>query len=98
MTMGRWLPPFGISFTADVMGATFALASAVLAFIVLVYAAGRPAEANGGSFHALTTVRTDARGYFAKSAANASGREWRLVWQAPDGTTFRGTPTRAYAG
>jgi hypothetical protein len=43
-------------------------------------------------------VRTDARGYFAKSAANASGREWRLVWQAPDGTTFRGTPTRAYAG
>ena len=23
---------------------------------------------------------------FAKSAANAGGREWRLVWQAPDGT------------
>ena len=24
MTMGNWLPPFGISFTADVMGAGFA--------------------------------------------------------------------------
>ena len=55
-------------------------------------------RSKGGSFHALTTVHTDSRGYFAKSAANASGREWRLVWQAPDGTTFRGTPTRAYAG
>ena len=41
-------------------------------------------------------MTTDARGYFTKSAANASGREWRLVWKAPDGTTFRGTPTRAY--
>ena len=37
-------------------------------------------RSKGGSFHALTTVRTDARGYFTKSAANASGREWRLVW------------------
>ncbi|MEP4860311.1 MAG: Na+/H+ antiporter subunit D, partial [Alphaproteobacteria bacterium] len=25
MTMGRWLPPFGISFNADALGATFAL-------------------------------------------------------------------------
>ena len=24
MTMGNWLPPFGISFTADIMGAGFA--------------------------------------------------------------------------
>jgi hypothetical protein len=55
-------------------------------------------RSKGGSFHALTTVQTDARGYFTKSAGNASGREWRLVWKAPDGTTFRGTPTRAYAG
>jgi hypothetical protein len=55
-------------------------------------------RSKGGSFHALTTVHTNARGYFTESAANASGREWRLVWQAPDGATFRGTPTRAYAG
>jgi hypothetical protein len=55
-------------------------------------------RSKGGSFHELTSVQTDARGYFTKGAANASGREWRLVWKAPDGTTFRGTPTRAYAG
>ena len=54
------------------------------------------ARTNGGSFHALTTVKTDARGYFTKSAAFVNGREWRLVWTAPDGTTFRGSPTRAY--
>ena len=37
MTMGNWLPPFGISFTADVMGAGFALASAFVALVVLLY-------------------------------------------------------------
>lgn len=37
MTMGKWLPPFGISFTADVMGAAFALAGAVVTFVVLIY-------------------------------------------------------------
>jgi hypothetical protein len=51
-----------------------------------------------GSYHELTTVHTDARGYFTKSAANVKGRQWRLVWKAPDGTEFRGSPTRAYAG
>jgi hypothetical protein len=51
-----------------------------------------------GPFHALTTVQTDARGYFAKTAGLVKGREWRLVWTAPDGTTFRGSPTRAYKG
>ena len=67
-------------------------------------APGRPARrrrpsrsrSKGGSFHTLTTVTTDARGYFTKSAAFVNGREWRLVWKAPDGTTFRGSPTRAY--
>ncbi len=33
MTMGRWLPPFGISFTADILGASFALVSSAVAFI-----------------------------------------------------------------
>ena len=51
-----------------------------------------------GSWHQLTTVQTNSRGYFTKSGAFVSGREWRLVWKAPDGTTFHGTPTRAYAG
>lgn len=37
MTMGKWLPPFGISFTADVMGAAFALAGAFVTLLVLTY-------------------------------------------------------------
>ena len=36
MTMGRWLPPFGISFVADPLGAGFAL---VATFVALVCAA-----------------------------------------------------------
>lgn len=37
MTMGNWLPPFGISFTADIMSAAFALAASVVTFLVLIY-------------------------------------------------------------
>jgi multicomponent Na+:H+ antiporter subunit D len=37
MTMGRWLPPFGISFTADIASAVFALAAAGVTLVVLVY-------------------------------------------------------------
>ncbi len=37
MTMGNWLPPFGISFTADTLSATFAAAAAVLTLLILVY-------------------------------------------------------------
>lgn len=39
MTMGRWLPPFGISFAADALGASFALAASVVAFICGAFAA-----------------------------------------------------------
>ncbi len=38
MTMGKWLPPFGISFTVDIFGISFALASALTALIVTIYA------------------------------------------------------------
>jgi multicomponent Na+:H+ antiporter subunit D len=37
MTMGNWLPPFGISFTVDIVGAVFALAAAVVTLLLLVY-------------------------------------------------------------
>ena len=37
MTMGNWLPPFGISFTVDIVGAAFALAAAGVTVLVLVY-------------------------------------------------------------
>jgi hypothetical protein len=69
----------------------------------LVRPAGAPTTAiieahTKGPFRPLTTVQTDARGYFTKTAKIVKGREWRLVWRAPDGTIFRGTPTRAYPG
>ena len=38
MTMGRWLPPFGISFAADALGAVLALTSSVIAFVAGVFA------------------------------------------------------------
>ena len=37
MTMGKWLPPFGIAFTADVLSASFALAAALATLAVLFY-------------------------------------------------------------
>jgi len=37
MTMGNWLPPFGISFTADTLGAAFALVSTIVMIVVLFY-------------------------------------------------------------
>ena len=52
MTMGNWLPPFGISFTADAMSAGFALASALVALVVMVYLAGDEGEQPLG-VHAL---------------------------------------------
>jgi hypothetical protein len=55
-------------------------------------------KGKSGGWHKLTTVQTDARGYFAKAATLVSNRQWRLTWTAPDGTTFHGSPTRAYKG
>ena len=54
MTMGKWLPPFGISLTADVFAAGFALAAAVVTLVVLVFR-GRDAE-SGSSFHPLVLL------------------------------------------
>ena len=38
MVMGRWLPPFGIAFTVDILGASLALVSALVALAAAVYA------------------------------------------------------------
>lgn len=57
MTMGRWLPPFGISLTADIFGAAFALAAAVVTLAVLAYAEierGEPEQGDG--FHPLVLL------------------------------------------
>lgn len=57
MTMGKWLPPFGISFTADLFGVSFALAAAVVTLVVLVYAQGERGNGEGrDGFHALVLL------------------------------------------
>jgi multicomponent Na+:H+ antiporter subunit D len=38
MTMGRWLPPFGITFAADIVGVLFALTAAIVAFFGALFA------------------------------------------------------------
>jgi len=42
--MGRWLPPFGISFTADAMGVLFATMSALVAVAVVLSLLGEAPE------------------------------------------------------
>ena len=39
MTMGRWLPPFGISFVADGLGAGFALVATFVALVCALFSA-----------------------------------------------------------
>ncbi len=38
MTMGRWLPPFGITFSVDIAGALLTFTSSVIALICSIYA------------------------------------------------------------
>lgn len=57
MTMGKWLPPFGISFTADLFGAGFALAASLVTLVVLVYAeADRTGRDGQDGFHSLVLL------------------------------------------
>jgi multicomponent Na+:H+ antiporter subunit D len=44
MVMGRWLPPFGIAFTADLTGALLSLAAAIAALAGGIYAAADISE------------------------------------------------------
>jgi len=57
MTMGKWLPPFGISFTADLFSAAFALAGAVVTLIVVVYAEFERDKADDqDTFHSMVLL------------------------------------------
>ena len=57
MTMGKWLPPFGISLTADIVGAAFALTAALITLLVVVYRRGQPPGPQGSDdFHALVLL------------------------------------------
>lgn len=40
MTMGRWLPPFGISFAADALGALLAFTGATVGLVCAIYSFG----------------------------------------------------------
>jgi multicomponent Na+:H+ antiporter subunit D len=66
MTMGRWLPPFGISFTADIFGAIFALTASIVTLVVLVYMlAGRdPSNNRDGQFALVLLLLAGVTGSF----------------------------------
>ncbi|MCU1677400.1 MAG: hypothetical protein JWM93_2158 [Frankiales bacterium] len=51
-----------------------------------------------GAFRTFKTVTYNRLGYFALTAPYKAGRQYRLVWTAPDGTVYRGAPTRTYSG
>lgn len=56
MTMGKWLPPFGISLAADLFSAAFALAAAVVTLVVLIYAEGESGRDERDGFHAMVLL------------------------------------------
>lgn len=56
MTMGKWLPPFGISLAADLFSAAFALAAAVVTLVVLVHAEADRGANSGDSFHSMVLL------------------------------------------
>jgi hypothetical protein len=51
----------------------------------------------GKGWRRLATVRTNSRGSWTRTTSNRSGREWRVRWTAPSGTTYTAPPTRAYS-
>jgi hypothetical protein len=44
----------------------------------------------------LATIRTGARGAWARTARYREGRAWRVLWTAPSGKTYTAPATRAY--
>ncbi|WP_375449590.1 proton-conducting transporter membrane subunit [uncultured Devosia sp.] len=64
MTMGRWLPPFGISFAADMFGAGFALVAALVTLVVLVYSLGEPRQRDDGFYPLVLLLLAGVSGAF----------------------------------
>lgn len=56
MTMGNWPPPFGISFTADAMGAGFAATAAFVTLAVILYMQGEERHDRPAAFYPLTLL------------------------------------------
>ncbi len=66
MTMGRWLPPFGISFVADALGVVLALTATLVALVCAVYGM-RDIDASGrryGFYTFLMLMMTGVGGAF----------------------------------
>lgn len=65
MTMGNWLPPFGISFTADAMSAGFAVTAAVVSLAVALYTqSGTRAERPEGLYPLMLLLLAGVSGAF----------------------------------
>ncbi len=66
MTMGKWLPPFGISFTADLLGCVLVLTSSVAVLAVSLYAIAEisPRESRFGFYALLMTLLVGVNGSF----------------------------------
>nr|WP_272210623.1 proton-conducting transporter membrane subunit [Marinicella sp. W31]MDC2876524.1 proton-conducting transporter membrane subunit [Marinicella sp. W31] len=66
MVAGRWLPPFGIAFSADLLGALFALAAAIAGLAGAVFAIGdiRKSERLYGFYPFLMLLMAGVSGAF----------------------------------
>ena len=66
MTMGNWLPPFGISFTADFLGAVLTLTSSLAVFCVALYGMGDASsrERRFGFYPLILTLLVGVNGSF----------------------------------
>ncbi|MDO8185393.1 cellulase family glycosylhydrolase [Conexibacter sp. JD483] len=51
---------------------------------------------NGRSWKTLGSQRYASNGYFTRPVSTTAKRRWRIVWDAPDGTTYTGSATRAW--
>jgi hypothetical protein len=49
-----------------------------------------------GGWRTLRTLQTASNGTFRASTTRRTGRRWRVLWTAPDGTRYHGASTRAY--
>jgi multicomponent Na+:H+ antiporter subunit D len=66
MTMGNWLPPFGISFTADFLGAILTMTSSLAVFCVALYGMGDASsrERRFGFYPLILTLLVGVNGSF----------------------------------
>jgi len=50
----------------------------------------------GKKWRRLKRDTTNSRGYFSTTTKYRKGRSYRVIWTAPDGTTYKGPRTRVY--